>query len=602
MKKILSVILALFILAAHCSVGLAFAANELRVQSVSDNTDFAIETAEIIKNSENPDSMLRIIGKFRRLPPTSLFSAAENMIVSDDGRFVLQFSSEKELLLCLENLKNNPYVIYAEQDRPIYTASAEEASEYLSWAVGSIEADIYSEKLVLPSAYSSVTVAIIDSGSEDIDFIKDKLVPGYDFADNDTDATDDESIDSHGTFLASIIADCTRNLPVKIMPVRVLRSKSGALINAINGIFYAVDNGAKVINISLGGVLDDCKPLDDALNYAEKNGATVVVCAGNTKSDIENFCPAHNPNAITVTSVNSANEFSESFSNFGQETDLAAPGEGIIGYNALGEKTTLNGTSMSAAFVSSAAAMFRLENPACNTNQVRTAMISCAEDCGDPGWDKYYGWGVLRLSKLTETDVKYVESVSFTQNFYYLSAGETLEIIPVFKPADASNKTFLLSTDSDCISINGNTITAVSDGTATLKVISNDGSYYDTVEITVGQKIPTLKIINNSSAKTIKFGETLKLTAEVTNKPENTTICWYVNGTKCGEGEAFEVSPAKGSITVSVALVDADGTVITDNNSSEIKDSETVTVKRNIFLIIISFFKNLFGADRTVIQ
>ena len=148
----------------------AFSVNDEAVELVEDNTDFAIETAEIISNDEA--SMLRIIGKFKNIPSESLFENASDYVVSDDGRFVMQFSDEKELFDCLEKLNKNPDVIYAEQDRPVYTQAVEKSASHLSWGVKAIEADVYSQSISV-SEGESVTVAIVDSGCEDIDFIKD---------------------------------------------------------------------------------------------------------------------------------------------------------------------------------------------------------------------------------------------------------------------------------------------------------------------------------------------------------------------------------------------------------------------------------------------
>jgi len=597
MKKTFAILLTLCIVVTQIIIGFAVSSNSKTVETVSDNTDFAIEAAEIISDAEA--SMLRIIGKFRNIPSDSFFENAVDYVVSDDGRFVLQFSSEKELLSCLEKLNKNPDVIYAEQDIPVYTQAVEESAEYLSWGVRCIEADVYSKSLT-PSEGESVTVAIVDSGCEDIDFIKDRLVGGYDFVENDSDAAQDDSVDSHGTFLASIVTDCTRTLPVKIMPIRVLSSKSGSIIKLVNGIIYAADNGADVINLSLTASLSNCKSLEDAVNYAESKNITVVVCAGNSKINIEKICPAHNSNAITVTSVNMYEEFSSSFSNFGNEVDVAAPGEIIIGYNALGEEAVLSGTSMSAAFVSSAAAMFRLANPKCNTNQVRKAIIRLAEDRGDKGWDIYYGHGILKLATLANSEIKYVESISFSQDTYEISVGDSLEINPIFNPEDATYKGFTLSSYSSCISINQNVITAVSNGKATVTVTSNDGLYMDTAEITV--KTPVIKIKNNPGTKTINYGECLRLTAEITNRPQNTKIWWYVNGIKVAEGETFEISPESGRVTITAKLIDDGGNAIFDSQSNEVSDSETVTVNSGFFQKLISFFKNLFGMNRTVIQ
>ena len=112
----------------------------------------------------------------------------------------------------------------------------------------------------------------------------------------------------------------------------------------------------------------------------------------------------------------------------------------------------------------------------------------------------------------------------------------------------------------------------------------------------------SIKIRNNTGSKTINYGELLRLTAEITNKPENAKIYWYVDGIKDAEGEIFEISPESGRVTVTAKLVDAGGNAILDSQGIEISDTETVTVKSGFFQKLISFFKNLFGINRSIIQ
>ncbi len=602
-KKLSALLLALIICFSCFSSETVFAANTV-INTATTNNDFAKTTAEIIKNDDT-DSMLRIIGKFSKRPSDSVFSGASDAIISRDGRFVLQFSSEKNLLSCLEKLNKSPDIIYAERDRPIYTEALELTEEYLSWGVEAIEADVYSQKIAPTVSDRSVTVAIVDSGCEDIDSIKDKLVPGYDFFENDNNAYEDTSPKSHGTALASIVADCTRDIPVKIMPVRVLGSEEGTLLNIINGIIYAVDNGADVINLSLCAILYNCNALEDAVDYAEGKGVTMVVCAGNSESDTKDFCPSHCENVLTVSSVNEDLVFSEIFSNFGNEVDLAAPGEAVSCYNAMGERITLNGTSLSTAFVSAAAAMFILDNPDCNTRQVRNTLTSNAQDLGAAGKDIYYGWGVLKLGNIPKSTKIPVGSIRFPQSSYALYVGDTLEITPILSPDNATNKSFSLSADNSNVSIDGNVVTAVSAGITTLTVTSSNG-IQDTATVTITEKAPeiitTLKIRNNPGTKTINYGDILRLTAETANQPDNTYIWWHVDGIKSGEGSSFEVSPESGSVEITVKLVDADGNVVIDKNGNEVYDLQTVTVKSGFFQKIISFFKNLFGINRSIVQ
>ena len=112
----------------------------------------------------------------------------------------------------------------------------------------------------------------------------------------------------------------------------------------------------------------------------------------------------------------------------------------------------------------------------------------------------------------------------------------------------------------------------------------------------------TLSIKNNTGSKTINYGETLKLTAIVTDKPADAKIYWYVDGVKKGEGETFIVSFESGTKTVEVKLVDENGNTLKNASDKEIIDSEEITVKAGFFQKLISFFKNLFGMNRTVVQ
>ena len=112
----------------------------------------------------------------------------------------------------------------------------------------------------------------------------------------------------------------------------------------------------------------------------------------------------------------------------------------------------------------------------------------------------------------------------------------------------------------------------------------------------------TIKIKNNNGSKTINYGETLKLTVNVNNKPSNAKIYWYVDGEKKGEGEVFNIKFENGTKIITVKLVDGNGVVYQNANGDEITDFENITVKVGFFQKLISFFKNLFGMNRTVVQ
>ena len=119
--------------------------------------------------------------------------------------------------------------------------------------------------------------------------------------------------------------------------------------------------------------------------------------------------------------------------------------------------------------------------------------------------------------------------------------------------------------------------------------------------------IATIEIKNkpSSNEKTINHGETLRLTAEVTNQPAGTDIGWYIDGNLRGTGETFDVNPpAGGTVEVTVKLIEdkLPNNPIVDADGNEISDSEKVSMKSGFFQKLISFFKNLFRLDRTVVQ
>ena len=410
MRRFISALLTLGIIVMSVSYAFAFTS----VKTAADNTEFAIKTAELInsrnvsKNQTASVDLLRIIGRAKSSDYKLDRLGASGAVMGADGRFVLQFKDSSSLSKCLKVLESDPEIIYAEKDRVVYTCASEsEETADLSWGVEALGVGSYADEIEY-SPDANVTVAIVDSGVAPIDFVKDKLVEGYDFVENESGGAIDESVDSHGTFLASIVADCVKDAAVSIMPVRVLTSKTGSLINAVNGIYYAADNGADVINISLGGVLNNCKSLDDAVAYANSNNVSVVVCAGNSKQDIYNYCPAHNECAITVSAINSDLEFAADFmssnsaygSNFGEEVDVCAPGVNIVGYGADGNLKTLSGTSMSAAFISACAALVRLANPDFTADVVQEKIKESCTDLGAEGFDVYYGCGLPDMCKI----------------------------------------------------------------------------------------------------------------------------------------------------------------------------------------------------------
>jgi len=187
----------------------------------------------------------------------------------------------------------------------------------------------------LPTAWKlgqgdGAVVAVIDTGVSRVpDLAQAKFVPGYNFVADNDDARDDHG---HGTHVAGTIAQATDNrlgvggvaFKAKIMPLKVLSARgSGSMAGIAQAIRFAADNGAQVINMSLGGPFP-VGAIGSAVKYARSKGVTVLAAAGNDGHGKVSY-PARYPGVIAVA----ATQFDGSttfYSNWGPQVDLAAPG------------------------------------------------------------------------------------------------------------------------------------------------------------------------------------------------------------------------------------------------------------------------------------
>ena len=261
----------------------------------------------------------------------------------------------------------------------------------------------------MPSAWDrskgslSQVVAVVDSGvnGKHPDLVG-RTVAGYDAISN-VDiaagaATDEEG---HGSMVAGIIAAQTDNSEgiagvawnAKVMPVKVMDSNGeGSDSDVIEGITWAVDHGARIVNLSLGGP-DDSPALHEAVRYAVGKGAVVIVAAGNS-GDGQPEYPAAYPEAIAVAATDNAGRLTD-FSTHGSWVDVAAPGFGILSTQLAGDYAYGDGTSFSAPIVSGITVLLRTQTPSITPDQIASRLRSTARDAGPRGIDPYYGAGIV---------------------------------------------------------------------------------------------------------------------------------------------------------------------------------------------------------------
>jgi subtilisin family serine protease len=246
-------------------------------------------------------------------------------------------------------------------------------------------------------------------------------VIGWDFFDRDGRPWDN---DGHGTFVAGIIAGSWKdkdgiagiNPFARLMILKAVNNFGHSRASYVSeAIAYAADNGARVINLSLGGK-EPTKILQAAVDYAYSKGVVIVVAAGNDGADISKFGITGSDKVITVGTTGFDDQRAV-FSNFGK-ISVAAPGMDILSLRARRTDTMLgiqgvkytagaadvgadkryyraSGTSFSAPMVTGLASLMIANDPSLSNRQVMNIIKSTARDVGTPGVDQYTGYGII---------------------------------------------------------------------------------------------------------------------------------------------------------------------------------------------------------------
>jgi thermitase len=348
--------------------------------------------------------------------------------IGSTGAHLIKVSAGKELQL-IDALSRNPAVEYAEPDELVSAATADEyfprqyalqnngqsftnTAGTLSVAGGTADADVDAVEAWKVTTGSGIKVAVLDSGvASDNPDINPKVVLRANFSNS---ATNEDNY-GHGTHVAGIVAAIANNTDgvagvcpgCTILAGKVLNDSGiGSSSSLANGIDWAVSNGAKVINMSIG--VRASRTLETAVNSAWSKGVVLVAAAGNGGNQTKIY-PGAYLNVIAVAATDNT-DAKASFSTYGASwVDIAAPGVNV--YSTFPNHTFVlgtqnnrsfgydvgNGTSMSSPIVAATAALAWSSHPGATNTSVRANVESTADTI--PGTGTYWAHGRVNADK-----------------------------------------------------------------------------------------------------------------------------------------------------------------------------------------------------------
>ncbi|GAA3911138.1 S8 family serine peptidase [Actinoplanes auranticolor] len=279
-----------------------------------------------------------------------------------------------------EVLRADPAVAYVERDQVarIAAVSPDDPAFRHQWGIRKTRVDT---AWATTRGSAATIVAVVDTGVTVLPDLAGRVLPGRDFVNNDSNAADDQG---HGTMTAGVIAARGDNRTgiagicwtCRILPVKVLGAKgSGSYSDIAQGVRWSADQGADIINLSLGGA-SDSRLLRDAVAYATGKGALVIAAAGNNGKSAPHY-PAAIP-AVLAVGASTSTDSRYSWSNYGRSwVDIAAPGcnpaqgrNGVVG--------NFCGTSSATPFVAGVAALLAATTPTPAAAVIRTALTTSA--------------------------------------------------------------------------------------------------------------------------------------------------------------------------------------------------------------------------------
>ncbi|MBQ1171899.1 MAG: DUF4214 domain-containing protein [Lachnospiraceae bacterium] len=357
----------------------------------------------------------------------------DSMEGSGDFQFsTVELSEDMTVSEAVDYYGNLPGVAFAQPDYLLEVENTtNDPSVSAQWYWEKLNMDIVCE-YTKDMPFSKVKVAIVDTGLDvnhpDLqDAVNRDLCVSSVNSDFDK-ITTDLGKTGHGTHIAGIIGATANNGigiaglaagRVEIMGIRCQTETSIYSSYAARGVEYAVDNGARLINMSLGTTKDD-NLLKTAMEYAYSRDVLVICSAGNSGSNGVHY-PSRYDETIGVIAVGQDNHKTSS-SNYGKDNFISAPGSSIYSTLPDGKYGYLSGTSMASGMVTAVAAYVLSLNPTLSVEELKTVLAQSATDIYTSGFDEYSGWGVVNPMEAVTQVTQNSNTVSgFVNRLYRLA-------------------------------------------------------------------------------------------------------------------------------------------------------------------------------------
>lgn len=495
-------------------------------------------------------------------------------------------------------LSRHPNLKFAELDRKV-SLSATSNDPYFGseWHLAKIGAASAWDV----SQGANIKIAILDTGVDATHpDLASRMVPGWNAYDNNADTSD---VYGHGTAVAGTAAAALNNgVGVAsvagqslIMPVRIADATGYAYWSTVaTGLTWAADNGAKVANISYGGVTGSAA-VQSAAQYMKNKGGLVVVAAGNN-GIAETISPS--ATMITVSATNSS-DVRASWSSYGSFVTISAPGDGIWTTTRGGGYGSWWGTSFASPVTAGVVALMMAANPSLAAGDIESLLYSTATDLGAVGKDIEYGWGRVNAAAAVTAAKAAISSID--------SLAPTASINAPLASASVSGMVAVNASASDNkgvtkveLRVNGATVATdtsapyafswdsskVANGMSSLVVVAYDAAGNSAASAPVSVNVanvadttpPVVSISGVASGAVLTGNVSVKLTASDNNGSAGITQTLKINGATVATGTGSSLSyswntrkASAGSYTLTATAKDAAGNTSSTSVQATVK-------------------------------